>query len=847
MSCSEEENIATKTNDGGEIKTENVEKNEEITKNEETTEQTTTHPLENDNKEEEDNSKKEKTGRKLVFPKIEENQKEPPFNSTSETYNASTKARKDAFGNSGRFQPKPKEFSSQKKQPIKIVIGTKQQDKPAEDKFATYVSKENKFAPYIPKDETAKTAPKKEKTKPQVKPGPSQGPKISIETKPKQQSGHGLKIESPKEAKPKIEIKPKPQTTQSIEIKKPADNKPTVEIKPKPQVNITLKNESKQSIEIKLPAKQKQKHEIQIEKPTVKITAPPPPPAFVKPQAKKQEETKRPAIQIVKTQTTSIKITPKTSIKVLPKGMMKHNMKPETPQNTSFTCPDCKSVFTDMMHLQQHFIEKHELAGSFEESFILSQSKKANTTICAICKEEMSADSFIEHCTTKHQKEMLEMFVKCPNPQISNFANSRINEEKEKEKETNEEKSEPHEEEEKEETHKSASSSSDNDESDLSSVSSSSEASSSDDDDLDDDYMAFVTSTIDMTGIAAPGKKEEIEVQPTIEQKEPEKIEEEKDKNKEEEEPFRFESYLSSLTYLEEFLTRHNAIQIVPNPRCLLCSKDYPSCVMLMKHCYETHRPRFTSHFIRALDFIYPGITLENTDDELLLRPELNMELTLYPTIKIPENPTVVEELLLPHFTASLIIEVLAVDNNTKKNFLVFPKEFNDEVLMLRLPTPLPVIVKMKEEGTLLRFIDTPHCSAHEISTMLVKIAEREADGKIISIRATNAHPSVFPDDSLITLSETFGCTVLHDTPVIENGLKSMEVFVFSSSWTDELEESVKNELIELYYSGEMSKCTKCGEIYQVQNPGTCQDGGEHDFGDQVSFAEICTYSVKDL
>lgn len=660
--------------------------------------------------------------------------------------------------------------------------------------------------PEMHKEKNHNEKPKQNRPKPsdfaQTK---QQQPKPSIEKPQKPYKKKEKSTPDFKEYRPKQQKQPEPAKF-NIEIKKSESLK----------LEITKSNSTSD-----IPKEQENKpvHTFKIEKPKITISAKSVDPP--KPAPQQEYKIEKPAFQIIFPEKGKQLLIPSLTVT-------------KKEEKTEFiTCPVCKFAGARIIYLVEHLVQNHHMNPQFDAEFVLSKSSKTQTSICATCNNEFPISHIRAHIFSEHTDDVLEFIAKISkNQAISKFCNDYLDKKRNpvKEQQTEEE-SEKY---------------SDEYDDGLSDVSEAySDASDNDsDDDEADAYMAFVTSTIDMKGLAVSSKKTNEEEKPV------QKIEAEEEKPKkveEEQVEAAVDSFelLQNLSYVEKYMNIDKMIQTNPVCHCKLCQKDFPYAVTLMKHCMDNHVPKFTPQLLKTLDFMNPGITFEKTDNELLIDQSLHLRLFCYPTLRAPENPRVEFELTFPNFLASLIIEALSVG---KEQQIIFPKIFDSQVVMLRLPTPTPFVVTTYEHETVFGIISTPQMSADEIGKTLSSVANYERNLAVLTIRVTNIDIDRMTDDEIYSIAETNGCTVLRSQMIVENNLKSFDTFFFCSSWTEQTKENIKDSFSEIFYYSEVSTCGKCGKMFLTSDAESkCDDGENHTVDNTVSTAEFFEFTVDEI
>lgn len=515
----------------------------------------------------------------------------------------------------------------------------------------------------------------------------------------------------------------------------------------------------------------------------------------------------------------------------------------ETTKKEEFiSCPACSFISAKIEYLLEHFIQSHHMTTDFEDKFLLSKSTKTQTAVCSVCNGEFPITQFRIHVCRDHTNDVLLFIGDMSNTsKISAFCRKQLkpakNEEEEK-TEKIEKQDETKSDEKSDESEELSEVSSDEELSDVSS------GYSEDSDDPEAEaYMAFVTSTIDMKGLSA-AKKSEKDNEEIIVQKQEVKEEVINEPVKEEIEAVNYITLLENLDYVEKLMTSAKFIQINPVPHCCLCQKDFTSTVSLMKHCMDNHTPKFTPQFLKVLDFIIPGITFEKSDNELLIDQNLNISLCCYPTLKCPTNPRVEYELSFPNLLASLIVEALAADNPQP---MIFPKYFDNTVLMLKIPVQTPFVVTTYENETVFGIVSTPHLSADKIKNILNQIAEYQRNLSVLAIRYTNISDDGMIDDDIYNIANMQGCHVLRSEISYDQDLKSFDSFFFCSSWTEQTKENIKNDIGDIFYNCEICQCGKCGQTFRHNDESLCNDGEPHTADSTISSAEFFEFIVDEF
>jgi hypothetical protein len=378
-------------------------------------------------------------------------------------------------------------------------------------------------------------------------------------------------------------------------------------------------------------------------------------------------------------------------------------------------------------------------------------------------------------------------------------------------------------------------------------VSSSSSGSDDKAEPVDQEYLTFLTNSIQASGITAtstaakpPPRSDTAKAAPFPS---PPRA------------PQTLAQYIEKMERYELFL-RQSGLMVCENGRfqCLVCKlkRNFESSIRLIEHCYSQHRIRMTAELRRALCVLARDIKMDTPARDLLLRTDARLDLLLKcPNMKCRDFPEPSRRLKVHALLADFLVEFLAVDPVSPFRA---PKQFKQPTtVMLKLPVPLPVVFENfrdeSERGvTVLGFVNTAEVSHNEVfdqvSLFLTRFhVEAVVIGVFKQVKSTGCI-----DEPLKEIESGLDVVILKSPDVFspDEQTRDFTLFIMSADWTQDAayrlaRQKLDQALNKLFEELELWRCRKCRSPYRGTQP--CPEGGKH----EAAKGPISTLQIREV
>ena len=443
-------------------------------------------------------------------------------------------------------------------------------------------------------------------------------------------------------------------------------------------------------------------------------------------------------------------------------------------------CPFCGLISFPYNELLQHILQSHR----FVEALFASVKARGNGK-CAKCGGSYGSDNqLVLHCCADHDKEVLKVlrdsrsdkweakrkeideFIERHAPELNPRYKRRCN------------------------------------------VSESESGSDDDDAHVDDDYTAFIASSINAGGLTSTGQAV---VKPVIAAA---KVEFNSSKGGVEANSIY--EFLGKLHRCEKFMRQHGLVVTTDRVfECLICRKNFDSSVRLFDHCLTAHKLKITNDVRQVLWLFSRDIEGDEDEEQLMKRHELRLDLLLRPVMKTPELARQVSMLNVPSVLVDFLLDILADQLRDVPLRGHTPKEFGEPTLiMIKLPAPLPVVFQKSEKprNTKLGFIDTPHVRAVDIEKQVSAVLSSLSKQRYFEIEFTGMAMVGFTEPELERVGKDCDMIILK-TPDIYDEQTETRSFALIALAKDPSEKNVaklQQHITEMFEPAQLYLCRKC-------------------------------------
>lgn len=465
----------------------------------------------------------------------------------------------------------------------------------------------------------------------------------------------------------------------------------------------------------------------------------------------------------------------------------------ESSKDTSETCPLCGSVSLPFQDLMNHIIVSHKFGKILNETFRYSN----NLELCNKCNQRVDEAQLVRHCVDNHLNALFEMFRDRCNSQFPK---------REKEIELFFKKHAP-EINPKFQRSYDISTSSDDEEDDMSK-------------NRDEEFTAFIASTIQTKGLATSTSIEPIFDPTKLESKKTDRTSSAVD-------------YVALLSDYEIFLRSYQLFFETTDSNghekhfsCKVCRqrKTFDTFIRLVDHVVQQHRLIVTGHMKRALCIMSSSVNDQMDERELMKIPNISLDLILYPVLK--DNANSPQHLLnVPQIFIDFLLETLSVSQPVV-NHLHTPKIFSEPTkILVRLPTPLPITFLSKSPGIVqLGFFDTSVASASRIQEIVNRTLDNLALTEVLNVQFEYMNKDIgFTDEELMDFADDLQIELLKTDDIIdENGTRSFSILILIPRWSKTPYGAIEQRLNKLFEDATMVICKKCHEIYDGKTNLDC-------------------------
>ena len=448
-------------------------------------------------------------------------------------------------------------------------------------------------------------------------------------------------------------------------------------------------------------------------------------------------------------------------------------------------CPYCELISLQYAELMEHILKRHKLLNSFIEN-------KCPGNVCQKCTIKFSDENeLISHFLKVHEIDLL-IFLRdnipeqfdCKKENIKNFIEKHapsLNTSYKRDYEI-----------------------SDSDYSDLSVE--------EDKNFEDNEYMAFISSSINTDGISTERK---LDPSNFVTNNNVNNLQSNQS----------IESFLNELNEYEIYLRTKGLVYFDKNDCfCEICKKRFDTSIRMIKHCYDQHKIRITQELRRTLYYLSLSDLSQANDKALLQMPELRLELTLYPPVKQPENPRISLMMNVPIIFSDFFLETLSV-NLPESLQHITPKVFHQPlVIMSKIPVPIPILFKQGTQinCTAFGFMNTPIATAEKINEIVGSILDVLSTKPLycVTFKYLDACPKAF--QLLDSICEKYGFKGLITPKLIDNETNTYSFkfyLMFTRNTNDDLN-AIKNEINNFVKGSEMGVCKRCKELFNTQING---------------------------
>jgi len=421
------------------------------------------------------------------------------------------------------------------------------------------------------------------------------------------------------------------------------------------------------------------------------------------------------------------------------------------------------------------------------------------TTVCMVCGETILTTEFIDHCLSRHMNEILMMvFTKNADSTIKQFA-ERLG------------------------YHSNAENNGEN--------GSLSEC-SSDSDTEDEEYIAFIASTICTDGIQVNP------IIPSVPITKPVTTNEiiSQDGNQ----------IIEEYSQYEIFLRHHKCIEITDSQcLCNICGNKFSNSIQLMQHAKSLHPIIETPQLTSALSFMRPKKPM--SINEYMLDTKLRLDLVLYPPLKNVSVGPVVTIMRTPKFLFSLVFEALA-DENSNSQPCRYPKDMKTPCLCyLNVPASIPAMLEVHEAQFNVHIFNTKIASAKEIELIFGNILNSLY---YVALKQF-VFETVFSGEDyfgkLHRLSKPYNAVIMAQTSKEDIKGKSftLVIWVYKPFWEIGSYQSFQKEIEELYNNNSIMRCKVCGEIYAKKSK--CPNKESHNANQTLSSFSVCDIKANEV
>jgi hypothetical protein len=364
---------------------------------------------------------------------------------------------------------------------------------------------------------------------------------------------------------------------------------------------------------------------------------------------------------------------------------------------------------------------------------------------------------------------------------------------------------------------------------------------------VDQEYVTFVTNSIQTSGIAATSSA--VKPQP---RQDPAKTVAGVSSPRA---PQTLAQYLEKIERYELFL-RQSGLMICENGRfqCLVCKikRIFDSSIRLIEHCYSQHRIRMTPELRRALCVLARDIKMDTPARDLLLRPDARLDLLLKcPNMKGREFPEPSRRLKVHALLADFLVEFLAVEPVCPFRA---PKQFKQPTtVMLKLPVPLPVVFEnFRDEAergvTVLGFVNTAEVSHNEVFDQVSLFLTRFHAETVVIVMFKQVKLTGCTDEQLKEIESAVDAVILKSPDVLsqDEQTRDFALFIMSADWTQDAthrlgRQKLDQALTKLFEELELWRCRKCRTPYRGTQP--CPEGGKH----EPAKGLISTFQIREV
>lgn len=348
-----------------------------------------------------------------------------------------------------------------------------------------------------------------------------------------------------------------------------------------------------------------------------------------------------------------------------------------------------------------------------------------------------------------------------------------------------------------------------------------SESVSEDEDDshVDDDYTAFIASSINAGGLGS--STQAAVIQPVLDAA---KIAVGSRSGAVSSSVFQF---LQKMHRCEVFMRTHDLV--IADGRtfsCLICRRSFDSSVKLFEHCTITHKVNITDDVREVLWTLDREIDKDEDEEKLLAHPGLRLDLLLRSVPKAPEVIRPVALMNVPTVLVDLMLEILG-DPKRVPSHLHTPKQFVEpEVIMMKLPLPLPVVFEKSEKprNTMLGFIDTSSVRATDIQKQVSVVLNTLSRCEFFEIELERMSFTGFTDAELDDLQRACQMVILKTPDVYdpETETRSFKLIAMSKEASPENDAKLRDKLFAMFEASQLFMCKKCRSVVKANSTEKC-------------------------